>query len=68
MPMYTFYSYEQIYDANGRPLERNGSLDQYSDGVDVNGNGKIDDIEAYVDQNGDGVINTGDLEIGRAHV
>jgi TonB-linked SusC/RagA family outer membrane protein len=61
MPMYTFYSYEQIYDANGRPLERNGSLDQYSDGVDVNGNGKIDDIEAYVDQNGDGVINTGDL-------
>ena len=61
MPMYTFYSYAQIYDANGRPLERNGSLDQYSDGVDVNGNGKIDDIEAYVDQNGDGVINTGDL-------
>lgn len=61
MPMYTFYSYEQIYDANGRPLERNGSLDQYSEGMDVNGNGKIDDIEAYVDQNGDGVINTGDL-------
>ena len=61
MPMFTFYSYEQIYDATGRPLERNGSLDQYSDGVDVNGNGKIDDIEAYVDQNGDGIINTGDL-------
>ncbi len=61
MPMYTFYSYEQIYDANGRPLERNGSLDQYSEGMDVNGNGKIDDIEAYVDQNGDGVINTSDL-------
>ena len=61
MPMYTFYSYEQIYDANGRPLERNGSLDQYSEGVDINGNGKIDDIEAYVDQNGDGLINTSDL-------
>ena len=61
MPMFTFYSYEQIYDATGRPLERNGSLDQYSDGVDVNGNGKIDDIEAYVDQNGDGIINTSDL-------
>ncbi|MDG1253404.1 MAG: SusC/RagA family TonB-linked outer membrane protein [Schleiferiaceae bacterium] len=61
MPMYTFYSYEQIYDANGRPLERNGSLDQYSEGADVNGNGKIDDIEAYVDQNGDGLINTSDL-------
>lgn len=61
MPMYTFYSYEQIYDGNGRPLERNGSLDQYSEGVDINGNGKIDDIEAYVDQNGDGLINTSDL-------
>ena len=61
MPMYAFYTYEQIYDANGRPLERNGSLDQYSEGMDVNGNGKIDDIEAYVDQNGDGIINTSDL-------
>ena len=60
-PMFTFYAYNQLYDANGKPIEKAGVLENYAGTVDVNGNGKIDDIEAYEDLNGDGLINTGDL-------
>ena len=61
MPMFTFFTYEQIYDANNKPIERSGNIDSYSGVVDVDGNGKIDNYEAYVDQNGDGIINSSDL-------
>jgi len=61
MPMFTFFTYEQIYDDNNKPIERSGNIDSYAGVVDVDGNGKIDNYEAYVDQNGDGIINSSDL-------
>ena len=66
-PMFTYFGFEQRFDANGRPIEKSTTpnLGSYSGTVDIDGDGKISDIEAYVDQNGDGVINTADLKVFR---
>jgi iron complex outermembrane receptor protein len=66
-PMFTYFGFEQRFDANGRPIEKSTTpnLGSYSGTVDIDGDGKISDIEAYVDQNGDGVINTADLTVFR---
>jgi iron complex outermembrane receptor protein len=49
-PVNSFYVYEHIRDADGRPI--------YSD---ENGDGTINDQDLYVDQNEDGIINQDDL-------
>lgn len=49
----TFYVYEQLYDANGNPIEAGAQK--------PDGSGTYKDIEAYRDRNGDGKINSQDL-------
>ena len=58
---FTYFVYEQIYDANGKPIE----VGQQAT-VDINGDGSITaadkwkDKDAFVDRNGDGIINIDD--------
>lgn len=51
LPTFTYFVYEQKYDANGRPIEV-GALD--ANGVAYN------DEDAFVDRNGDNIINIED--------
>jgi len=48
-PVYSFFVFEHIRDASGRPIYE-----------DANGDGSINEQDLYVDQNGDGVINDED--------
>jgi iron complex outermembrane receptor protein len=58
---FTYFVYEQIYDANGKPIEVGAQAN-----VDINGDGSITaadkwkDKDAFVDRNGDGIINIDD--------
>ena len=51
-PVNSFYVYEHIRDANGKPIY-----------TDTNGDGTINQDDLYVDQNGDGIINQDDLRV-----
>jgi iron complex outermembrane receptor protein len=53
-PTFSYFVYEQLYDANGRPIEVGAA----------NPNGGVyDDTDAFVDRNGDGIINIDDRYI-----
>jgi hypothetical protein len=60
-PTFSYFVYEQRYDADGNPIEAGAAAN-----VDVNGDGQITsadkwkDTDAFVDKNGDGVINIDD--------
>jgi iron complex outermembrane receptor protein len=49
-PINSFFVYEHILDANGKPIY-----------ADVNGDGSINEQDLYKDRNGDGIINQNDL-------
>jgi iron complex outermembrane receptor protein len=57
-PTFSYFVYEQQYDASGNPIE-SGAL------IDPNNptGGKYTDLDAFVDRNGDGVINIDDRYI-----
>ncbi len=63
-PTFSFLVYEQLYDANGSPIQ----VGQQAT-IDINNDGQITtadkwkDIHAYADRNGDGVINIKDRYI-----
>jgi iron complex outermembrane receptor protein len=61
---FSYLVYEQIYDANGAPIQvgQEATIDINNDGV-VNSSDKWKDIHAYADRNGDGVINIKDRYI-----
>jgi iron complex outermembrane receptor protein len=52
-PINTFYVYEQLYNAEGKPIEAGTAK--------PDGSGNYTLLDAYKDQNGDGVINSRDL-------
>ena len=57
-PTFSYFVYEQKYDANGKPIESGAAIDPN------NPTGpKYKDIDAFVDQNGDGIINIDDRYI-----
>ncbi len=54
-PTFSYFVYEQRYDANGKPIEVGAPIDA------SNPTGpKYTDTDAYVDRNGDGIINISD--------
>ncbi len=53
-PTFSYFVYEQQYDANGRPIEV-GAPSPFG--------GNYTDIDAFVDRNGDGIINVEDRYI-----
>ncbi|MFM7666896.1 MAG: TonB-dependent receptor domain-containing protein, partial [Bacteroidota bacterium] len=61
---FSYLVYEQIYDANGAPIQvgQEATIDINNDSV-VNSSDKWKDIHAYADRNGDGVINIKDRYI-----
>lgn len=60
-PTFSYFVYEQKYDANGKPIESGqpATVDQNGDGA-VTAADKWKDTDAFVDRNGDGVINIDD--------
>jgi iron complex outermembrane receptor protein len=57
-PTFSYFVYEQKYDANGNPIESGALIDPN------NPTGpKYTDLDAFVDRNGDGVINIDDRYI-----
>lgn len=63
-PTYSFLVYEQVYDANGAPIQvgQQATIDINNDGQ-ITAVDKWKDIHAYADRNGDGVINIKDRYI-----
>ncbi|MFN5635512.1 MAG: SusC/RagA family TonB-linked outer membrane protein [Flavobacteriia bacterium] len=57
-PTFSYFVYEQQYDASGNPIESGALIDPN----DPTG-GKYTDLDAFVDRNGDGVINIDDRYI-----
>ncbi len=60
-PTFSYFVYEQKYDANGKPIEsgQQATVDQNGDGAITTAD-KWKDTDAFVDRNGDGVINIDD--------
>lgn len=54
-PTFSYYVLEQLYDANGRPIEVGQPIDPNNPGGDT-----YTELDAFADRNGDGVINAED--------